>query len=270
MSLRLALAQGTGPQGGRTAVRAAVEGERQVVGERLQKILSRAGVASRRKAEGLILEGRVSVNGVVVKELGTRAVWGKDEIRIDGAAISSSVETVVLALCKPRGCVTTLRDPQGRTTVAHVLGNLPWRLYPVGRLDYDAEGLLLLTNDGILANHLLHPRYEVPRVYEVEVEGLVPVADLPRWRKGVALPDGPAVPRSVSLLRRGAHSTWLRVTFAEGRYREVKRYCKAMGHVVRRLHRVEFGPLRLGSLPSGRWRELTAMELARLKSLRRS
>lgn len=142
------------------------------------------------------------------------------------------------------------------------------QLFPVGRLDYDAEGLLLLTNDGVLANRLLHPRYEVPRVYEVEVDGHVAPRELPRWREGAILPDGPAVPRSVSILRGGARSTWLRVTFAEGRYREVKRYCKAMGHAVRHLRRVEFGPLRLGSLAPGRWRELTTAELGRLKSLR--
>jgi pseudouridine synthase len=140
-------------------------------------------------------------------------------------------------------------------------------LYPVGRLDYDAEGLLLLTNDGALANHLLHPRYEVPRVYEVEVDGRVAPADLARWRRGATLPDGPAVPRSVTLLRGDAHRTWLRVTFAEGRYREVKRYCKAMGHAVRRLRRVAFGPLHLDSLAQGRWRALTAGEVDRLKSL---
>jgi 23S rRNA pseudouridine2605 synthase len=173
-------------------------------------------------------------------------------------------------LHKLPGYVSSRRDPEGRPVVLDLLPDEMRQLYPVGRLDYDAEGLLLLTNDGVLANHLLHPRYEVPRVYEVEVDGLVPAASLPRWRKGTMLPDGPAVPRSVSLLRRGARSTWLRVTFAEGRYREVKRYCKAMGHAVRRLRRVEFGPLRLGSLAPGGWRALTAMELDRLKSLRRS
>ncbi len=136
-----------------------VDEDGQGAGERLQKLLSRAGVASRRKAERLILEGRVAVNGTVVRELGTRAVWGKDEIRIDGTPVASSVETIILALFKPKGCVTTLRDPQGRHTVAHVLGDFPWRLYPVGRLDYDAEGLLLMTNDGELAHRLQHPRY---------------------------------------------------------------------------------------------------------------
>jgi 23S rRNA pseudouridine2605 synthase len=141
------------------------------------------------------------------------------------------------------------------------------QLFPVGRLDYDAEGLLLLTNDGALANHLLHPRYEVPRVYEAEVQGRVVRGDMPRWLEGAMLPDGPAVPRSVRVLRAGDRSTWLHVAFAEGRYREVKRFCKAMGHPVRRLRRVQFGPLRLGDLAPGHWRVLTAAELRRLKSL---
>jgi len=171
-------------------------------------------------------------------------------------------------LHKPRGYVSSRRDPEGRPVVLDLLPADLGRLYPVGRLDYDAEGLLLLTNDGALANRLLHPRYEVRRVYEVEVEGHVPAADLGRWRAGTTLPDGPAVPGAVSLLRAGERSTWLRVTFAEGRYREVKRYCKAMGHPVRQLRRVAFGPLRLGDLPPGRCRPLTTTELERLKSLR--
>jgi 23S rRNA pseudouridine2605 synthase len=142
------------------------------------------------------------------------------------------------------------------------------RLYPVGRLDYDAEGLLLLTNDGALANRLLHPRYEIPRVYEVLVEGRVQPADLARWRRGAILGDGPATPRAVSLLRGDARTTWLRVAFAEGRNREVKRYCQALGHPVVRLRRVEFGPVRLGSLAPGRCRPLTATEIEQLNNLR--
>ena len=138
----------------------------------------------------------------------------------------------------------------------------------MGRLDYDAEGLLLLTNDGELTNRLLHPRYEIPRVYEVEVERHVSPRELGRWRRGVVLPDGPAVPAAVSLLRRGSRTTWIKLTFAEGRYREVKRYCKALGHPVVRLRRVQFGPLHLGSLPMGKARPLTAAERAALESLR--
>ena len=139
--------------------------------------------------------------------------------------------------------------------------------YPVGRLDYDAEGLLVLTNDGELANRLLHPRYEIPRVYEIEVEGRVRAADLARWRAGAVLADGPAVPAAVRLLGDGERTARLAVTFAEGRYREVKRYAKALGHPVLRLRRVQFGPLRLGSLAVGGWRPLTEAEIRHLKSL---
>jgi 23S rRNA pseudouridine2605 synthase len=239
----------------------------QVVGERLQKILSRAGVTSRRKAEGLILEGRVSVNGVVVRELGTRAVWGKDEIRIDGAAVSASVETVVLALCKPRGCVTTLRDPQGRTTVAHILGYLPWRLYPVGRLDYDAEGLLLMTNDGELAHRLQHPRYKVAKTYEVEVKGIPEADALARLEKGVDLEDGVIAAAGVSLLRGGPGSARISLTVREGRYHLVKRMCEAVGLPVLRLRRTRIGPIALGALRPGAKRRLTSREV---QSLRRA
>jgi pseudouridine synthase len=141
-------------------------------------------------------------------------------------------------------------------------------VYPVGRLDFDTEGLLLLTNDGELANRLLHPRYEIPRVYEAEVEGRVTEADLPRWRAGAALEDGLAVPKHVTRLSAGPRSTRLSITFAEGRYREVKRYCKALGHPVRRLKRVQFGPLRLGNLAPGAHRPLTTAERAALDRLR--
>lgn len=244
-----------------------VEDRHQVVGERLQKILSRAGVTSRRKAEGLILEGRVSVNGVVVRELGTRAVWGKDEIRIDGAAISSSVEKVVLAFCKPRGCVTTLRDPQGRTTVAHVLGDLPWRLYPVGRLDYDAEGLLLMTNDGELAHRLQHPRYKVAKTYEVEVKGNPDADALVRLEAGVELKDGVIAAAGVVILAAGPGSARISLTVREGRYHLVKRMCEAVGLPVLRLRRTRIGPVALGALRPGAKRRLTSGEA---RSLRRA
>ncbi|HMH77091.1 MAG TPA: pseudouridine synthase [Candidatus Udaeobacter sp.] len=169
---------------------------------------------------------------------------------------------------KLRGYVTTRNDPAGRPVVLDLLPPAARIVYPVGRLDIDAEGLLLLTNDGELANRLLHPRYEIPRVYEVEVRGRVDEADLPRWRRGAVLPDGPAVPKRVSRLSAGPRSTRLSVTFAEGRYREVKRYCTALGHPVERLKRVQFGPLRLGDLAPGAHRALTATERKALDSLR--
>lgn len=202
-------------------------------------------------------------------EPGARADPDRDRIVVDGQPLSPAAPHHYVLLNKPRGFVSSRSDPEGRPVVLDLLPAEVGRLYPVGRLDYDAEGLLLLTNDGALTNRLLHPRYEIPRVYEAEVEGQVTRADLRLWLEGAQLTDGPAVPRAVSLLRRGARSTWLKVTFAEGRYREVKRYCSAMGHRVRRLRRVEFGPLRLGSLPSGCCRPLTAVELGRLKNLHR-
>jgi len=208
------------------------------------------------------------VNGDVRLEPGAQADPERDQIAVDGRPLPAPSPHRYVLLHKPRGYVSTRRDPEGRPVVLDLLPPAIGRLYPVGRLDFDAEGLLLLTNDGALADRLLHPRHEVLRVYEVEVEGRVAGTHLSRWRRGVTLPDGPAVPRSVSLLRRSAHSTYLTVTFAEGRNHEVKRYCRAMGHPVLRLRRVAFGPLRLGNLPSGACRPLTAAEIARLNGLR--
>ncbi|HET7876262.1 MAG TPA: pseudouridine synthase [Methylomirabilota bacterium] len=187
---------------------------------------------------------------------------------MDGVPLPDATPHRYVLVHKPRGYVTSRRDPEGRAVVMDLLPRALGPLFPVGRLDYDAEGLLLLTNDGELANRLLHPRYEIARVYEVEVERPVRPADLSRWRRGVNLVDGPAVPAGVRILRRGPRSTWLALTFREGRYREVKRYCRALGHPVRRLRRVAFGPLRLGDLPVGQCRELTPAELARLNDLR--
>ena len=189
---------------------------------------------------------------------------------MDGRPLPDRAPLQHLLLHKPRGYVTSRRDPAGRPVVLDLLPPAAAAVvYPVGRLDFDAEGLLLLTNDGELANRLLHPRYEIPRVYEVEVDGRVAAADLPRWRRGVVLDDGPAVPKRVTRVSAdGGRGTRLRVTFAEGRYREVKRYCKALGHPVRRLTRVQFGPLHLGALAPGAHRPLTVAELAALNDLR--
>ncbi|HEU5324090.1 MAG TPA: pseudouridine synthase [Methylomirabilota bacterium] len=231
---------------------------------RLNKILAQAGLTSRRGGDRLILEGRVAVNGAVTRELATLADPAVDRIAVDGRALQAAEPIVHLLLHKPRGYVTSLRDPHGRPVVADLV-DAGVRLYPVGRLDWDVEGALLLTNDGPLTHRLLHPRYALPRVYEAEVAGRVTPADLPRWRQGVQLPDGRAVPRGVELVRGGATSL-LRLTFTEGRKHEVKRYCEALGHRVRRLRRVAFGPLRLGSLRVGESRPLTAREVAALRA----
>jgi 23S rRNA pseudouridine2605 synthase len=207
---------------------------------------------------------------VVRLEPGAQADPATDRITFDGRPVGARDATMYVLLHKPRGYVTSLKDPGGRPVVVDLLPDDAPRLFPVGRLDYDAEGLLLLTNDGDLANRLLHPRYEIPRVYEAEVERRVGPGDLGRWRRGVVLPDGPAVPSAVRLLKSGAQTTWLTLTFSEGRYREVKRYCMALGHPVVRLRRVQFGPLRLGTLPVGKTRPLSAEELSQLENLRRS
>jgi pseudouridine synthase len=204
---------------------------------------------------------------VVRLEPGAQADPATDAIALDGRPVGARESHAYVLLNKPPGYVTSLRDPEGRRVVTDLLPPGAPRLFPVGRLDYDAEGLLLLTNDGELANRLLHPRYEIARVYEVEVECHVGARDLDRWRRGVTLPDGPARPSAVRLLKHGRASTWLSVTFREGRYREVKRYCKALGHPVMRLRRVQFGPLRLGTLPQGRTRALTAAELEHVQDL---
>src|SRR2546430_3478485 len=233
---------------------------------RLSKILAQAGLASRRGAEAILAAGRIAVNGDVRREPGAQADPDIDRITLDGRPLQGAEARAYVLLHKPRGYVTSRADPQGRPVVIDLLPGDGPRVFPVGRLDYDAEGLLLLTNDGLLANRLLHPRYEIPRVYEVEVERHVEPRDLERWRRGVLLPDGPALPSAVRILKHGKASTWLSVTFREGRYREVKRYCKALGHPVTRLRRVQFGPLRLGALPSGHTRALTVAELERLQN----
>lgn len=233
--------------------------------ERLQKILSKAGVTSRRKAEGLILQGRVSVNGKIVRELGSKAVLGKDEICVDGKALEPESEEVVLALFKPRRCVTTLHDPQGRPTVADFVNNFPIRLYPVGRLDYDAEGLLLLTNDGELAHRLQHPRYKVPKTYLVKVRGHPPAEALTSLQQGVNLEDGITAPAELIVMEEDQKATWLSLTLREGRKHQIKRMCAAVGHPVLRLKRIKVGPIKLDKLRPGQTRRLKSREVRSLR-----
>jgi 23S rRNA pseudouridine2605 synthase len=233
---------------------------------RLNKILAQAGLTSRRGADRLILEGRVAVNGALVTEPGAIVDPAVDRVRVDDEPLPVAPAFCYVLLNKPAGYVSSRSDPRGRPVVTDLLGGIRARLYPVGRLDTDVEGLLLLTNDGALTHRLLHPRYGLPRVYEATVTGTVRSADLARWRAGVVLDDGPARAEDVALVRRGGGETVLRLTFREGRKHEVKRYCERLGHPVHHLRRIGFGPLTLGGLRPGQRRHLTAAEVRALRA----
>jgi len=232
---------------------------------RLNKILAQAGLTSRRGGDRLIVDGHVAVNGVVIQSPATLADPELDTITVDGRVLPAAEAKRYLLLNKPRGYVTTLSDPQGRPVVADLVER-DVRVYPVGRLDWDVEGALLLTNDGPLTHRLLHPRYALPRVYEAVVEGTVAPSDLDRWRRGVTLDDGPARPLDVALEHGGPRESRLRLTFAEGRKHEVKRFCEALGHRVTALRRISFGPVALGTLRPGQSRPLTAREVSALRA----
>ncbi len=238
--------------------------------ERLQKILSQAGVASRRAAEQLMIEGRVSVNGATVRELGTKADWGTDDIRVDGRRLSRPQRLRYVLLNKPKGYVTTRSDPERRSTVIDLLRGVREYVYPVGRLDYDSEGLLLLTNDGDLAARLTHPRHGVARVYEAFVLGVPDAHDVTRLSRGVLIDGRRTAPAVIEVLQGTdeAHGR-LRITIREGRNRQVRRMFDAVGHPVDRLVRVAVGPIRDARLKTGYWRDLTSEELAAIKAAAR-
>lgn len=233
--------------------------------ERLQKILSRAGVASRRAAERLMAEGRVTVNHVTIRELGTKADPARDDIRVDGRRVTLPDRHVYFLLNKPAGYVTTRSDPQRRPTVLDLLAGVREYVYPVGRLDFDSEGLLLLTNDGELAATLTHPSHGVPRVYEARLLGVPDERDLGRLARGIQLDAHRTAPADVERIRVVANQTIVRITLREGRNRQVRRMCEAIGHPVEHLRRVAIGPIRDAALRLGQYRALTNEEVARLK-----
>lgn len=230
--------------------------------ERLQKLLSAAGVCSRRASEAYILAGRVTINGQPA-QLGQRADPDRDDIRVDGHRLAVRPQPVYLMLNKPRGYVTTLSDEQGRPTVAELVADAGARVYPVGRLDLDSEGLLLMTNDGALAQRLLHPSGEVDKTYHVSVYG--PVTGAAERLAAVTDLDGEMIrPARVQVLRQTAQTAELAVTIHEGKNRQVRRMCAACGLTVKRLRRVQEHTLTLGDLPAGRWRYLTEREIEEL------
>ena len=236
-------------------------------GIRLQKVLASAGIASRRASEILIDEGRVEVNGQVVTEQGRRVNPETDHIRVDGARIPPPRRHLYLVLNKPRGVVSTMEDPEGRRTLADYLPRTKERLFHVGRLDTETEGLIVLTNDGDFAHRLAHPSYEVPKTYVVQAAGVMDNRTLKRLEKGVTLEDGPVKPDKVKLISRAADRTMVSVTLHEGRNRVVRRMFDAVGHPVDRLSLTGIGPIRLGNLRSGETRDLTREELGALLDL---
>jgi len=232
---------------------------------RLNKYLSRAGRASRRQADRMIASGKVRVNGQVVTDLGRTVDDAKDRVEVEGRPISAKQDLVTIALHKPPGCLVTRDDPQGRPTVYDLLPQVKTSIFPVGRLDFDSEGLLLLTNDGELAFRLTHPRFQVPKTYLVKVEGEVGEDKVRRLERGVRLEDGKTSPARIRILTAAGASSLMRVEVFEGRKREVRRMLESVGHRVTMLKRIAFAGLDLAPLARGRWRFLSAREVKTLK-----
>lgn len=230
---------------------------------RLQKFLAQAGVASRRAAEELIRQGRVKVNGERA-EIGCSVDPLRDRVSLDSKPVALIEKRLLVALHKPSGCVTTARDPQGRRTVLDYIPDLGVRLFPVGRLDYDASGLLLLTNDGELANRLLHPRYGISKVYDVKVKGHPDEKALEEMRTGVRLTEGVTAPAGVEVIRELPNTAWLRITLHQGWNRQIKRMAQAVGCPVLKIRRIAYGPVRLGALGQGRYRMLGPDEVRKI------
>jgi 23S rRNA pseudouridine2605 synthase len=237
--------------------------------ERLQKIIAAAGIASRRKAEELISSGRVAVNGRTVTELGTKADPEQDHIRVNGKLLHGAQRHVYILLNKPKGYVTTVSDPEGRPTVMSLLRGVKARVYPVGRLDYASEGLLLLTNDGDLAQRLMKAASHVPKTYLIKVSGQPTQDAVAKLRSGVSIESdkGRRVktsPAKIEIIREAANP-WYEITLIEGRNRQIRRMFEQVGHHVEKIKRVRYGPLQL-DVPPGRHRVLTPQEVSRLKS----
>mgnify|MGYP000035039913 FL=1 len=234
---------------------------------RLQKFLSQAGIASRRASEALILEGRVKVNGITVKELGTKVNPESDIIEVDGKVCNIDKEYVYILLNKPKGILTSVKDPFGRPTVIDLLKGIKTKVFPVGRLDKDTQGLLLLTNDGELTYKITHPKHKVEKTYIAHVEGVVCPKDIEALKNGIMLEDGLTSPAKVKIIKKLDNSTVLELKIHEGRKRQVRRMCDAIGHPVINLKRTQIGNLSLNGLKVGQWRYLNQDEIDYLKGL---
>lgn len=223
------------------------------------------GVASRRKADELISTGHVMINGAVESELGRTIDTETDRVQVDGVFVEPERKRYII-LNKPKLYLTAIGEGQGdKKTIDELIRDIPERVYPVGRLDYDVEGLLILTNDGELANRILHPRYELPKVYRARLKGSIDGGTYLKMKEGVELEDGPAKPDSIKIVKREKDMTSVEVTFHEGRHHLVKRYFAAFGHPVRQLRRIAVGPVELGNLQIGRWRSMSEAELSSLR-----
>ena len=234
--------------------------------ERLQKLIAACGLASRREAERWIEAGRVAVDGRIAT-IGDKADPLKEQVTVDDKPIGASETTVTILLNKPVGYVTTMRDPEGRPVVSDLLTDIPQRVVPVGRLDLTTEGLLLMTNDGALAQQLSHPRFHVEKTYLARVHGLVDAAAVDQLARGIKLEDGVTAPARVKLVRTTRTNSWLELTLHEGRNRQVRRMCEALGYPVSRLKRIGYAFLQEGNLKPGQYRRLTIKEVSRLKAL---
>lgn len=231
--------------------------------ERLQKVLSKAGITSRRKAEKLILEGKIKVNHQVVSKLGIKVDPEKDEILVDHKKLSLE-KKVYLLLYKPKNYITTLSDNFKRPTVMDLIKDIKERVYPIGRLDYDTAGILLLTNNGDFSYQLTHPKFKVEKTYLVKFKNFVLDEKIKSLRRGVNLNDGLTLPTKVKVLQKKETHTWISITLTEGRNRQIKRMGEAIGHKVTSLKRIAYGCLRLGNLKEGQYRELTSTEISKL------
>ncbi len=234
---------------------------------RLQKVLANAGIVSRRKAEKLIMEGRVTVNGAVISELGTKANPEKDSIKVNGKSITKKERPVYLLLNKPRGVVTTLKDDKGRPTVCNLIKNVKERFFPVGRLDINTDGLLLLTNDGLLAQGLSHPSSHIQKVYLARVKGIPDEKKIRRLSKGIKIKGTMLVPLKVTMERITGKNSWLRFVLIQGKNRQVRLLCEAIGHTVSKLKRIKYAFLNLKGVEVGEYRHLNSNEVASLERL---